>query len=533
MTIFSLHGCSDYSVAEIIEYAPEIVVEPSSYSFGNIDAQGGTATGAFTITNVGNATLHLGDLELSNEETFSLSELATEELEPAESTSFEVIFDPHTYEFYIANVKVHSNDEEDPTITLPIFGSGDAPVINVTPDAYEFGDVVIGCDDELEVHIENVGNVDLQVSNIDFFASLPVDFAIGDYEYEFGALPWYIAPGLQHTIRIFYEPLDLVNDGSWLEITSNDPINPVVNANQDALNGAYAGYVTENFEQLGTVKTDILFVIDNSGSMSRNQTNLKNNFDFFINVFTAAAADFQIAFITTDSEEFVMGAIVTNVSTDPIGEVEDIIDEIGTSGSPLEAGLYYAYRAMQAGAEAEAGGTFSRLDSKLVVIYVSDEEDFSPNFSSMSPVDYANELRSQRSSNALVGAHAVAGDHPSGCSSTNGYAQYGEGYYDIVTELAGTFMSICTTDWGEQLDAIARETIASQIYYLSNDPIKETIEVVTDGTTSIDWEYDEVLNAIVFTIPPDEGSSTDVTYAIWGDCDEEIGDTADTGDTGQ
>jgi len=41
------------------------------------------------------------------------------------------------------------------------------------------------------------------------------------------------------------------------------------------------------------------------------------------------------------------------------------------------------------------------------------------------------------------------------------------------------------------------------------------------------------LNAIVFTIPPDEGSSTDVTYAIWGDCDEEIGDTADTGDTGQ
>jgi len=529
MTIFSLNACSDYSVAEIIEYAPQINIVPSQHDFGNIDAQGTTETRAFTISNIGNGTLHLGELELSNEENFSVNELDTLSLDPAESTSFEVTFDPRTYEFYIANVKVHSDDDDDPTVTLPLFGSGDAPIINVTPDAYEFSEGIVGCDDEVEVTISNVGNVDLEVDSVNFYASLPVDFAISDYVSENGALPWLISPSNELKIRIYYKPLDLVNDNSWLEITSNDPVDPLVSVSQEALNGAYAGTVTESFEQLATIKTDILFVIDNSGSMSRNQTNLKNNFDFFINVFTAAAADFQIAFITTDDEEFVLGAIVTDASTDPVGEVEDIIDEIGTSGSPTEAGLYYAYRAMQAGAEAEAGGTFSRIDSKLVVIYVSDEEDYSASFSGMSPVDYANELRSQRSSNALVGAHAVAGDHPSGCSSSNGYAQYGEGYYDIVTELAGTFMSICTTDWGEQLDTIARETIASQIYYLSNDPIKETIEVITDGAANSDWEYDETLNAIVFTILPDEGSTTDVNYAIWGDCEEEKTDTGDTG----
>ena len=81
-------------------------------------------------------------------------------------------------------------------------------------------------------------------------------------------------------------------------------------------------------------------------------------------------------------------------------------------------------------------------------------------------------------------------------------------------------MSICATDWGDQMDTLARETIASSIYYLENNPIEFTIEVAVDGITATDWEYDEVLNAIVFGTAPAEKSITDVTYAIWGDCTE-------------
>jgi len=310
-----------------------------------------------------------------------------------------------------------------------------------------------------------------------------------------------------------------LDDGAWVDVYSSDPLDPIVSAEQMGI-GEYSAMITENFEQVGTIKTDILFVIDNSGSMARNQTNIKNNFDYFINVFNAASADYQIGFITTDNRDFVDGKIVTMASSDPVGEVSAIMDNIGTTGNSIESGVYYAWYAMQPGGDAEWGGAFSRIDSKLVVIYVSDEPDFAERYSTTTWLEFSDDLRSQRSTNALVSAHAVAGDHPSGCSSTDGYAQFGEGYYDVVTELGGEYMSICATDWGDQMDKLARETIASSVYYLDNNPIEGTIEVVMNGAKVTNWEYDEVLNAIVFDSAPAEESLTDVTYALWADCSE-------------
>jgi hypothetical protein len=96
-------------------------------------------------------------------------------------------------------------------------------------------------------------------------------------------------------------------------------------------------------------------------------------------------------------------------------------------------------------------------------------------------------------------------------------------------ELGGEYMSICATDWGDQMDTLARETIASSIYYLGNNPIETTIEVAVDGITATNWGYDEILNAIVFDTPPAEKSITDVTYAIWDDCGNKKAIAGDTG----
>ena len=45
-------------------------------------------------------------------------------------------------------------------------------------------------------------------------------------------------------------------------------------------------------------KLDVLFVVDNSGSMSTSQTNLANNFPSFINTFKSKGYDFKIALAT-------------------------------------------------------------------------------------------------------------------------------------------------------------------------------------------------------------------------------------------
>ena len=512
-------GCSDYTVSKIVETAPEIVVDPGQHDFGNINAEGVVENLPIRISNAGTEDLHISSVSVVGSSTFSLISPGTHAIEPGDTTEVVVSFDPVTYERTVAQVEIVSNDEDEPLVVIPLGGDGDAPVIYIAPDEYDFGLAPLGCTEEVNILIGNIGSVDLEINNINFFASVPVDFAINDYELEHGPLPWTIAPSGVNIITIYYEPLDLLDDGAWIEVHSNDPLSPLVGVDQLG-SGEYAAMVTETFEQVGTVKTDILFVIDNSGSMSRNQSNIKNNFDYFINVFNAASADYQIAFITTDNQNFVDGKIVSNLSPDPVAEVAEIIDQIGTGGSATETGVYYTWYSMQPGGDAELGGAFSRVDSKLVVIYVSDEPDFAERFTTMTWLEFADDLKAQRSSDALVAAHAVAGDYPSGCSTSYGYAQFGSGYYDVVTELGGEYMSICATDWGDQMDKLARETIASSIYYLENSPIEFTIEVAVDGIAATDWEYDEVLNAIVFGTPPAEDSITDVTYAIWGDCTE-------------
>ncbi len=69
----------------------------------------------------------------------------------------------------------------------------------------------------------------------------------------------------------------------------------------------------DTFEQQGneiTAKMDILWVIDNSGSMQNEQTDLRNNFDSFITSFVGKGYDYRMAVVTTDAWYTVAGDYV-------------------------------------------------------------------------------------------------------------------------------------------------------------------------------------------------------------------------------
>ena len=513
-----LGGCSDYNLSAIPEDpVPEIVVTPEQHDFGAINSSGYGQDITISISNVGNADLNLYSASLlNNDSAFSLSSLQDSVLSPGQTTELTATYDPSTFEVNSDVVSIYSNDEDEYNVLVPLNGEGDAPVIVITPEFYDFGSIYLGCDEGVDVSIGNIGNVDLEINDVEYFASVPVDFSLDDPETTHGPLPWTLSPGDVVSLGVQYTPLDIQDDSAYVEVASNDPVNPIVTSAHDGL-GDYESYVTDNFEQDGMAITDILFVIDNSGSMGSNQTNFKNNFDSFINVFSAAGVDYQIAFITTDDENFVDGAIVTSASADPVGEVNDIVDNIGTWGSAYERGLYYSYLATQPGADAGVGSTFLRTDARLVVIYVSDEPDFSSSLVSTSEV--SSHLAGLKSSSSMVTAHAVAGDYPSGCSA-NGGAQFGDGYYDVVNDLGGTFMSICASDFGVQMDTLARESMALMSFPLSGNPIIDTIEVFVDTVPSTDWSYDSSLNAVVFNVSPADGSQIDISYAVWAECPE-------------
>ncbi len=523
--LFSI-GCSDYKISKITEKvepgvtAPEIEVDPTYHSYGALSAGSETQDVIINIENIGNGELNISNIYLNNgNSNFSLTAVPTGIVDSLNSVELIVTYAPGTYETNHETVSIVSNDEDEPIVNVLLDGSGDAPVITITPDYHDFGDVYLGCDDTLSIEVGNIGNSNLIISDIEFFASLPVDFSMQDYEAGWGALPITVAPGDIIDLNIDYLPLDLHDDAGYLEIASNDPATPLAYADQDGL-GDIEAWINDSHIQDGTVDVDILFVIDNSGSMGSNQTNIKNNFDTFMNAFTAAGVSYQIALITTDSSSFV-GDVITNATTDPVTEFNNQIDSIGTSGSAHEKGLWYAYESTTTGDASPGSITgFQRSSARLVVVYVSDEPDFSDHAygsggsSTMAPSDYSASLLSLKSSSSLVVAHAISGDYPSGCS-TNGGAQFGEGYYDVVNDLGGTFMSICASDWSGTMDTLARDSLAQVAFALSDIPIEDTIEVTVDGVISTDWSYETSSNAIIFTVSPPDGSTVDINYAVW------------------
>ncbi len=519
-------GCSDYKISKIMEEvepgvtAPEIEVDPTHHSYGALSAGSESQDVIINIENIGNGELDISSIYLHNgNSNFTLTTIPIGTVGSLDSVELIVTYAPGTYETNHETISIVSNDDDEPIVNVVLDGSGDAPVITVTPDYYDFGNVYLGCDDTLPIEIGNIGNSNLIISDIEFFASLPVDFSMQDYETHSGPLPIVIAPGDTIDINIDYTPIDTQDDASYLEIISNDPATPVASADQEGL-GDVEAWITDSHTQDGTVDVDILFVIDNSGSMGSNQTNIKNNFDTFMGAFTAAGVSYQIALITTDSADFV-GDIITNATVDPITEFNDQIDSIGTRGSAHEKGLWYAYESTTTGDASPGSSTgFQRTSARLVVVYVSDEPDWSHyaygsgGSTTMTYSDYSASLLSLKSSSSLVVAHGIGGDYPSGCS-TNGGAQFGEGYYEVVNDLGGTFMSICASDWSTTMDTLARDSLAQMAFALSDTPIEDSISVTVDGIISTDWSYEASSNTVIFTISPPDGSSIDIDYAIW------------------
>jgi len=513
-------SCSDYELFKVPdEPFPDIEALPESLDYGSVFAGVDVGQADVTVTNIGTDTLKIDTIALmGGDTTFMIQEGYEVSLEPMEATTVTVNYSPITYSSNLDKIRIYSNDPDEPFVDIEVTGSGDAPVIVIDPDYHAFASVYVGCNDYIPINVSNAGNVDLIINDLTHFSSLPADFEMYDYEPYYGMLPITIVPGDTITLEILYQPTDAFDDDGYVEINSNDPMNPTVYADQDG-DGDYEKWVTDEFDQDETVDVDILFVIDNSGSMSSNQTNFKSNFSSFISVFATAGIDYHIAFITTDSEEFVDGVIITPADPDPISTVNTIVDNIGTRGSTQEAGLYYSYLSTSSGNPAGRGGAFLRDAAKLVVIYVSDEPDFSSyKDPSMSESDYVNHLRSLKSSSNLIAAHAVAGDYPSGCTS-NGGAQFGDGYYDVVTSLGGSFLSICAADWGSSMDTLARESVVTSTFVLTEKAIDGTIGIQVDGVTSFDWYFDEAINAVQFNAAPPEGSKIEITYAVWS-CEE-------------
>jgi hypothetical protein len=234
-------------------------------------------------------------------------------------------------------------------------------------------------------------------------------------------------------------------------------------------------------------KIDLLFVIDNSGSMGQEQENLGANFPAFIDVIEASGLDYRVAVTTTGVDysyyqQTPLGNLPSSQSggdngamrqacgmprrwiektdPDPAGTFACAAN-VGTSGPSREMPL----RAMRmAFAERMADGTnqgWRRPDALLGIVFVTDENDcsyeqsvtlsFGQNLCSaqMEPVaTYVGFLDQYTGARARWAAVAIAGPGPGSCSSEFGNADYAQRLDELV-QLTGAnarLSSICSGD---------------------------------------------------------------------------------------
>ena len=389
--------------------------------------------------------------------------------------------------------------------------------ISASPDNVEYGRVEENTQFGQTVVISNVGDNAIEVRSI--VASNPA-FVLDEAAMPSAESPWVLRAGDFRPVVISFAPTALGDMTGELHIESNDGDEPELII---PLEGHAYRWQTDNFEQGGTIggKADILFVVDNSGSMSEEQTKLGNSFSTFINWLTNGLVDYRVAITTTDMDDpnhqgKFQGnpTVISNTTPNVVDTFKNNVN-VGANGSGSEKGIVAAATALSSGLLSSANAGFLRNDARLFVVWVTDEEDSSPS----SPSTYQNEIVAAKGGDpAQVFFAAIAGPEPLGCFTFAGSADAGARYLDIVQPTGGLFGSICDADFGYTLQNLAFEvTSAGGAYPLSALPDPSTIVVTVDGLTQIlavDYMYDATSNVVTFQeghVPPG-GAAVLITY---------------------
>ena len=517
-------SCNDYGVNKVIQTEPELVVYPESIEFGHLQSGLESGQATFAVINAGDEELIISYPELvSGNDRFSLDNNLLENytIGPGETQEFNVYYIPETFESNGALIRFVTNDEDENEYELPVSGFGDAPVMAVTPETFDYGQISIGCDNEERITIRNDGNLTLTIDNITQMVTQPQDIIM-----EMGslpALPWDLLPGQEIDFLVSYVPVDISYDESVIRVEGNDPVLPMKEVVQYG-EGDVEYWYTQTYVQEEVALLDVLFVVDNSGSMNIFQQELANQMFSFMNVFESSGADYHLALITTDEARFTPHdglSWIDNSHPNPASWVINVITTIGVRGSGMEKGIEMAKYALES--DAAPGNGYNRESATMVIIYVSDEPDHSQgSFSS-----YLNFFDNFKLSPNLMRQFAVIGDYPAGCNfpylNRNRNIQFGGGYYEMTQRYNGDWYSICATDWGQQMQNLANTVTTRSVFDIDeSDPVENTITVTINGQVTNNWVYDPVINAVIFdeNHVPEPSQTIEIEYAVWG-CDGE------------
>jgi hypothetical protein len=275
---------------------------------------------------------------------------------------------------------------------------------------------------------------------------------------------------------------------------------------------------------------DILWVVDDSGSMTNERRTLVGNFDRFVQELLTLQVDFQmgVTSIVASDGGRLRGTtkIISNMTMDP-RRVFELNTTFPSSRSRWEQGL----RMTQLGLTSpnidvgQPNAGFLRPNAALAIIVLTNEDD-----SSFGTTDhYARVFKALKGkgNENLVSFSVIGGTIPNGCVPPGETGLYGSTadpairYAEVATKTGGIIGSICDASFEQTLTRIAQAlNTLKRVFPLTLQPIVNSIAVTVAGATIPQdpvngWQYRADTNSVVFLgnyVPP-PGSIVRLTYA--------------------
>jgi hypothetical protein len=274
---------------------------------------------------------------------------------------------------------------------------------------------------------------------------------------------------------------------------------------------------------------DILWVIDDSGSMTNQRQTLANNFSRFLDDLLALQVRFQMGVISTNHNDRGTLRGTTKIITNSTPNPRQVFLQNTTfppSRARLEQGLRMLELALTEPNLSGANAGFLRPNAALAVIVVTDEDDSSYG----DPAYYSRFLRSLKgpgnenlSSLSIIGGTTPVGCYPPGEEIYfGGLAEPAFRYSSVATKTGGVIGSICDVSFEATLSRIAAAlNTLRRVFPLSLKPDPATISVRVNGTliprdVVNGWQYRTETQSITFLgnyVPP-PGAVLRFEYAI-------------------
>jgi len=291
---------------------------------------------------------------------------------------------------------------------------------------------------------------------------------------------------------------------------------------------------TFSFDDDGSgAKVDVLFVVDNSGSMYEEQGRLGSALASFIT--SIGQIDWQIAITTTDISDGPYGlkgsllpfagtntkVLTKNVPNYPAAFANTVVrqETLTCNGTTIpcpsgdERPLQAAVLAMQKASGENAA--FFRNGADLAIVILSDEDEGSNGANAITaPAVVAAFATVFGGAKTLSSYGIIVQPGDTACYNQNqpSGGTYGHFASTLAKLTGGMTGSICATDYGPALSSIGnrvRDMVKSVTLKFTPDP--DTVQIVIRPfDSSLTWEI--VGNNIAFNKPPKKGTRIDVVY---------------------